>query len=254
MEKVMNLKDRVAVVTGGSRGIGRAIAVELARQGARVVVNYQGNEAAAQETVALCKAAHSGAEHFAKQFDVGASDAVTAAFKEIAEATGGKVDILVNNAGIARDMLLLRFKDEDWDATIKTNLSGAFYCSRAMARYMTKARWGRIVNVSSIVGQMGNAGQVAYAATKAGILGMTMTLARELASRNVTVNAVAPGFIKTDMTAALPEHLKQAAEATIPAGELGNPEDIAPAVAFLASDGARYITGQCIGINGGLYM
>ncbi|MEW5854017.1 MAG: 3-oxoacyl-[acyl-carrier-protein] reductase [Myxococcota bacterium] len=249
----MLLKDKVALVTGASRGIGRAIAVELARQGAKVVVNYQGNEAAAQETVKLCAAA-GGPEPMIKRFDVSNSAEVTAAVKEIAEACGGKIDILVNNAGIARDMLLLRFKDEDWDATIKTNLSGAFYCCRAVAKYMTKARWGRIINVSSIVGQTGNAGQVAYAATKAGILGITTTLARELASRNVTVNAVAPGFIETDMTAALPEHLKQAAQATIPLGELGKPEDVAPAVAFLCSDGARYITGQCLAVNGGLYM
>lgn len=249
----MLLKDRVALVTGASRGIGRAIAVELARHGAKVVVNYQGNEAAAQETMALCKAA-GPAEPMLKRFDVSKSVEVTAAIKEIAEANGGKLDILVNNAGIARDMLLLRYKDDDWDATMGTNLSGTFYCSRAAAKYMTKARWGRIVNVSSIVGQMGNAGQSAYAATKAGVLGMTMSLARELASRNVTVNAVAPGFITTDMTAAIPEQMMQAAQATIPLGELGKPEDVAPAVAFLCSDGARYITGQCIGINGGLYM
>jgi len=248
------LKDRVAVVTGASRGIGRAIAVELARHGAKVVVNFQGNETAAQETINLIKALGTAPEPMLKRFDVSKVEEVTPAFKDIAEANGGKIDILVNNAGIARDMLLLRYKDDDWNATMGTNLSGSFYCCRAVARYMTKARWGRIVNVSSIVGQMGNAGQVAYAATKAGILGMTMAMARELASRNVTVNAVAPGFISTDMTAQIPEHLMQAAQATIPLGELGKPEDIAPAVAFLCSDGARYITGQCIGINGGLYM
>jgi 3-oxoacyl-[acyl-carrier protein] reductase len=249
----MNLKDKVALVTGASRGIGRAIAVELARQGARVVINYAGNEAAANETLAQCQAL-CPAQHFIKRFDVSKSEEVTAAVKEIAEACGGRVDILVNNAGISKDMLLLRFKDDDWNAVINTNLASAFYCSRAVAKFMTKARWGRIINISSIVGQSGNAGQVAYSASKAGLLGMTMTLARELASRAITVNAVAPGFIKTDMTSTIPEHLMQAAQATIPLGELGNAEDVAPAVAFLASDGARYITGQCIAVNGGLYM
>lgn len=249
----MMLKDKVALVTGASRGIGRAIAVELATQGARVVVNYQGNQEAAEQTLALCRKANEGAEHLVRRFDVSKPEEVTAAIKEIGEACG-RLDILVNNAGISKDMLLLRFKDEDWNAVINTNLSSAFYCSRAAARLMTRQRFGRIINVSSIVGQMGNAGQVAYASSKAGLLGLTMTLARELASRAVTVNAVAPGFIKTDMTATLPEHLMQAAQATIPLGDLGTPEDVAPAVAFLASDGARYITGHCISVNGGLYM
>jgi 3-oxoacyl-[acyl-carrier protein] reductase len=249
----MKLKDRVALVTGASRGIGRAIAVELARDGAKVVINYAGNETAAQATAALIRA--TGApEPIVKRFDIGNPSNVNAAIKEVTEACGGKLDILVNNAGIARDMLLLRFRDEDWNAVLQTNLSGAFYCARAAAKHMTRARWGRIVNVSSIVGQTGNAGQVAYASAKAGLLGMTMTLARELASRNVTVNAVAPGFIQTDMTAGLPEHLMQAAQATIPLGELGKPEDVAPAVAFLCTEGARYITGQCLAVNGGLYM
>ncbi|MBI5494077.1 MAG: 3-oxoacyl-[acyl-carrier-protein] reductase [Deltaproteobacteria bacterium] len=248
----MMLKDRVAVVTGASRGIGRAIAVELARHGARVVVNYQGSEAAAQETLKLCQGA-GGGEHMVKQFDVGNPDQVTATMKELHEACG-RLDILVNNAGISRDMLIMRFKNEDWDAVLRTNLSGVFYCSRAVSRYMSKQEFGRIVNVSSIVGQMGNAGQVAYSAAKAGIIGMTKTLAKELAKRKVTVNAVAPGFIKTDMTAALKEEMVQMAQMAIPMGELGTPEDIAPGVAFLCSDGARYITGQVLAINGGLYM
>lgn len=250
----MVLKDRVALVTGASRGIGRVIAVDLARAGAKVVVNYiQGTEDGAQETARLCR--ETGApEPGLKEFDVGNSTAVTAAIKEIAEDNNGHLDILVNNAGIARDMLLLRYKDDDWAATLHVNLTGAFNCCRASARYMTRNRWGRIINMASVVGQAGNAGQVAYSASKAALIGMTKSLARELASRNVLVNAIAPGFIKTDMTALLPPAAIETARSAIPLGELGTAEDISPAVVFLCSEGARYITGQVLGINGGLYM
>lgn len=250
----MQLKDRVALITGSGQGIGRVIAVDLARNGARIVVNDRvGAEAAAEETAKLCREAGAPAA-MVKTFDVSDSAAVNAAMKEIAQAHDGHVDILVNNAGISRDMLLLRFKDEDWDATMKVNLNGAFYCARAASRYMMKNEWGRIINMSSVVGQAGNPGQVAYSASKAALIGMTKTLARELASRNILVNAIAPGFIQTPMTAKLaPEHV-EAATKIIALGKLGRPEDISPAVVFLCSDGASYITGQVLGINGGMYM
>ncbi len=248
----MELKDKVAVVTGGSRGIGRAICIELARLGARVVVNFAGNEAAAQETARLIVEA-GGSEPLIKGFDVSDAAAVDKAFDEI-KATLGGVHILVNNAGISKDGLLLRFKDDDWNKTLQTNLFGSFACARAAAKLMTKQRWGRIINITSVVGEGGNAGQVAYASAKAGLVGLTKTLAQELASRTITVNAVSPGFIETDMTANLSDELKKMMLDQIPLKSVGTATDVANAVAFLATDKARYITGHVLSVNGGMYM
>ena len=246
------LNDKTALVTGASRGIGRAIAVELAREGARVIINYAGNEAAAQETARLVKEV-GGAEPILMKFDVSSQEQVDAAFDEIKTKHGG-LHVLVNNAGISKDGLLLRFKQDDWLQTLGTNLTGAFHCARAGAKLMTKQRWGRIINISSVVGESGNAGQVAYAAAKAGLLGLTKTLAQELASRSITVNAVTPGFIDTDMTGALTDEQKARIKEQIPLGDVGKPEDVAHAVAFLATDKARYITGHVLSVNGGMYM
>lgn len=247
----MELKDKVAVVTGGSRGIGRAICVALAKEGARVVVNYAGNEAAANETLRLVKEA--GSDGIVMGFDVSDAVAVDKAFDDVKAKMGG-LHVLVNNAGISKDGLLLRFKDDDWNKTLNTNLYGAFSCARSAAKLMTKQRWGRIINISSVVGESGNAGQVAYAAAKAGMIGMTKTLAQELASRSITVNAVTPGFIATDMTAALNDEQKKNIVEQIPLKEIGTADDVAHAVAFLASDKARYITGHVLSVNGGMYM
>jgi 3-oxoacyl-[acyl-carrier protein] reductase len=244
------LSGKVALVTGGSRGIGRAICVQLAKLGARVVVNYAGNEAAADETLRLIKDA--GGDGALMKFDVGDRAAVDAAFDQL-KASGG-LHVLVNNAGISKDGLLLRFKDDDWAQTLATNLTGAFQCARAGAKLMTKQRWGRIINISSVVGETGNAGQVAYASAKAGLIGLTKTLAQELASRSITVNAVTPGFIETDMTAALTEDQKKAIIERVPLGLIGSPDDVAHAVAFLATDRARYVTGHVLSVNGGMYM
>jgi 3-oxoacyl-[acyl-carrier protein] reductase len=246
------LNDKTALVTGASRGIGRAIAVELAREGAKVIVNYAGNEAAAQETARKIKEA-GGPDPILMKFDVSNKDEVERSFDEVKTKHGG-LHILVNNAGISKDGLLLRFKDEDWAQTLATNLTGAFYCARAGAKLMTKQRWGRIINISSVVGESGNAGQVAYAAAKSGLIGMTKTLAQELASRTITVNAVTPGFIDTDMTAALNDEQKKAILAQIPLDSMGTADDIAHAVVFLATDKARYITGHVLSVNGGMYM
>ena len=245
------LDGKVALITGGSRGIGRAICINLANAGASVYVNFASSPAAAEETVQACRALGVKAE--ALQFNVGESEAVDAAVDKI-KANSGKLDILVNNAGITSDGLFIRFKDEDWNRTINTNLSGAFYCARAAAKLMIKQRQGRIINISSVVAEMGNAGQAAYVSSKAGLLGLTKAMARELASRNVTVNAVTPGFIDTDMTAKLTEELKAELLKQIPLSRLGTPEDIAGLVQFLASDAASYITGQVIGVSGGMYM
>jgi 3-oxoacyl-[acyl-carrier protein] reductase len=249
---VGKLSEKIALVTGASRGIGRAIACALADEGARVVINYAGNEAAAKETATLC-AQRNGPAPVLMRFDVADSEAVDAALTKIKEDLGG-LHVLVNNAGITKDMLLLRFKNEDWDKVLATNLSGAFYCARAAAKLMTKQRWGRIINISSVVGEAGNAGQVAYASAKAGMLGLTKSLARELASRSITVNAVTPGFIATDMTDGLTDDQKKLILEAIPLKEMGTPEDVANAVRFLATDDARYITGQVLGVNGGMYM
>ena len=247
----MNFAGKTAVVTGGSRGLGRAVCLELAAGGANVVLCYAGNEAAANETVAACEAL--GARAVAVRCDV-ADSAQVKTLMDTALQTFGRIDILVNNAGITRDGLLMMMKEDDFDAVIDTNLKGAFLCMKAVARQMMKQRYGRIVNLSSVVGLRGNAGQVNYAASKAGIIGMTKSLAKELASRGVTVNAVAPGFMETDMTAAMPEAAKTATLAAIPMGRMGAVEDVAKTVAFLASEEAGYITGQVIAVDGGMSM
>ena len=245
----MSLQGKCALVTGGSRGIGRAVCLELARQGARVAVNYAGNAAAAEETVRACAAL--GAEAFAVQADVADAAASEAMVKEVL-ARFGRLDILVNNAGVTRDGLMPMMKEADWDAVLDTNLKGAFHCMKAVYRPMMKQKYGRIVNLSSIVGLRGNAGQANYAASTAGLIGLTKSMAKELAARNVTVNAVAPGFIDTDMTAALPEKAREAMLTTIPMGRLGQAEDVAQAVAFFAGDASAYVTGQVLCVDGGM--
>ena len=245
----MSLQGKCALVTGGSRGIGRAVCLELARQGARVAVNYAGNAAAAEETVKACEAL--GAEAFAIQADVADAAACEAMVKEVLTRFG-RLDILVNNAGVTRDGLMPMMKEADWDSVLDTNLKGAFHCMKAVYRPMMKQKYGRIVNLSSIVGLRGNAGQANYAASKAGLIGLTKSMAKELAGRNVTVNAVAPGFIDTDMTAALPEKAREAMLSTIPMGRLGQAEDVARAVAFFAGDASAYVTGQVLCVDGGM--
>ena len=242
---------RVALVTGGSRGIGRAVAVTLASGGAQVFINYSSRSEAAEETAELCRKAGGTAEILG--FNVAESVKVEEALEQI-KAKAGKLDILVNNAGIAKDALLIRLKDELWNEVLSVNLTGALNCARAAAKLMMKARYGRIINISSVVGEMGNAGQAAYSTSKAGLIGLTKTLARELAPRTITVNAVAPGFIVTDMTAGLTEELKGEHLKAIPLGRYGEAQEIANAVAFLASEQAAYITGQILGVNGGMYM
>jgi 3-oxoacyl-[acyl-carrier protein] reductase len=243
-------KDKVAVITGASRGIGRSIALALAAQGARVVafdLDMAETEKVAEEIRAL------GVEALAVLGNVTVA-ADTERMIDAAMEKFGRVDILVNNAGITRDGLLMRMKDEDWDAVLGVNLKGAFLCSRAASKVMAKQRYGRIINIASVVGQMGNAGQANYCASKAGLMGLTKSNARELAKRNVTVNAVAPGFIATAMTDALPEKTRQELAAQIPLERLGTADDIANAVVFLAAESSGYITGQVIGVNGGMYM
>lgn len=247
----MNLKGKTAVVTGGSRGLGRAICLELAAGGANLVFCFAGNEAAAQETAQACRAL--GAEVDYLRCNVADSTQVKE-LMETAVQRFGRIDILVNNAGITRDGLMLTMKESDFDQVVETNLKGTFLCMKAVARQMVKQRYGRIINLSSVVGLHGNAGQVNYAASKAGVIGMTKSLAKELASRGVTVNAVAPGFMETDMTAALSESARAATLAAVPMGRMGTAEDVAQAVAFLASDCAGYITGQVLGVDGGMGM
>ncbi len=245
------LAGQVALVTGASRGIGRAIALRLARAGAHVVVNYKENQAAAESAVAAITAEGGRAE--AVQFDVTDGAAVDSAVRALLDRHG-RCDILVNNAGGTSDQLLLRMKEEEWERVLRVNLTGTFLCCKAVVRFMLRAHYGRIVNISSVAGRMGNLGQAAYAAAKAGIEGFSRSLARELASRNITVNVVAPGFIATDMVEQLPESLKQTYLQLIPVARWGKPEEVAEAVAFLVQPAAAYITGQVLGVNGGLYM
>ena len=244
------LSEKVAIVTGASRGIGRCIALALAAQGAKVVASAR-NAETLDNLVEEIK--QQGGEATAVVGDV-AVDTDASELIDQAVAKYGQVDILVNNAGITRDGLLLRMKNEDWDAVLDTNLKGAFLCIRAAAKVMSKQRSGRIINISSVVGEMGNAGQANYCASKAGLLGLTKSVARELARRNVTVNAITPGFIVTDMTDDMTDKARQAMTEQIPLGRLGEVDDIANAVIFLASDQSSYITGQVLGINGGMYM
>lgn len=247
----MSLDGKTALVTGGSRGIGRAICLQLAAQGATVGVNYVSNSAAADETLDAIVA--TGGKGFVVGFDVTDSAAVQKAIKDITADHGG-VDILVNNAGITRDGLMARMKDADWDAVLDTNLKGAFTCSKAVMRGMMKKRWGRIINITSVIGFLGNSGQVNYAAAKAGLVGFSKSMARELAARQVTVNCVAPGYIVTDMTSDLPEDIQEMIKNQIPLGTLGTPEDVAAAAVYLASVESSYMTGQTLHVNGGMYM
>ncbi len=245
------LANKVAIVTGGSRGIGRAIALELAHRGASVIVNYNTNGVAAQEVV--MKIVKAGGKAAALLGDVAKVDDSQALIKAAIEKFGG-LDILVNNAGITRDMLIMMMSEESWDAVIDTNLKGTFNCSKAAVRHMMKARRGRIINITSISGQIGNAGQTNYSASKAGQIGFTKALAREVAPRNITVNAVAAGYVDTEIWAGVPEEMRDAFIKMIPLGRKGTPEEIAYAVAFLASDEAAYITGQVLAVDGGMAM
>ncbi len=246
-----SMSGKTAVVTGGSRGIGRAICLELARRGANVVFSYAGNTAAAAKTLEELKAL--GVEARAVQGNVADPAAAKTLIDTAVKELGG-IHILVNNAGITRDGLAMAMKEEDFDAVIETNLKGAFLCMKAAIRPMMKARYGRIVNLSSVVALRGNPGQVNYCASKAGLIGMTKSLAKEMGARGITVNAVAPGYISTDMTAALPDAARDAMLSTIPVGRAGSPEDVAAAVAFLASEEAGYITGQVLSVDGGMGM
>ncbi|PLS06520.1 3-oxoacyl-[acyl-carrier-protein] reductase [Neobacillus cucumis] len=247
----MILDGKTALVTGASRGIGREIALELARQGANVAVNFSGSEAKANEVVDEIKAL--GRDAFAVKCNVADSEEVTEMVKAAVDRFG-RLDILVNNAGITRDNLLMRMKEEEWDDVINTNLKGVFLCTKAVTRQMMKQRVGRIINIASVVGVSGNPGQVNYVAAKAGVIGLTKTTAKELASRNITVNAIAPGFITTDMTDKLSEEVKSEMLKQIPLARLGEPKDIAKITAFIASDDASYITGQTLHVNGGMVM
>ncbi len=244
------LEGRVAVVTGGAKGIGRAIAQRLSRDGAKIVIS--GRDPAALEA-ACAELRTMGAEAISVPADVAKPADVEALCSKTIEAFG-KADILVNNAGITRDNLVLRLSEEDWDQVLDTNLKGSFLCIRSFAKSMVKHRWGRIVNVSSVVGLTGNPGQANYVASKAGLVGLTKAVAKELSSRHITVNAVAPGFIETAMTAGLPEKVREGLQGQIPLGRLGSPEDVAHAVAFLCSEEASYITGQVLSVDGGMRM
>ena len=252
MSETKPLEGQSAVVTGASRGIGRAIAKELARKGANVIINYARSE---DEAASLAEEirAETGKSSLLVQFDVSKEEEVESGFEKIFASTGN-VEILVNNAGIAVDGLLVRTKSEDWDRTMGVNLSGVFYCSKAVTKPMMKQRYGRIINVSSVIGLMGNGGQTAYSASKAAIFGFTKSLAKELGGRGITVNAVAPGYIETDMTKDIKEEAQKQLLSQIPLGRLGSAEDVANAVFFLSSPQSGYITGEILSVNGGMYM
>ena len=247
----MHLGGKVAIVTGASRGIGRAIAIKFAQAGAKVVINFAGNHAAAEEVFDSITALKG--EALLVQGDVSKASDVESLVKQTLERFG-KIDILVNNAGITRDNLLMRMKEDDWDAVINTNLKGVFHCTKAVAKTMMKQRYGKIINLTSVVGVTGNAGQANYAAAKAGVIGFTKAMAKELSSRNITVNAIAPGFIATDMTQKLPEQVKETMAASIPLARFGQPDDVGDAALFLASDFSSYITGQILHVDGGMVM
>lgn len=242
---------KTALVTGAGRGIGRAIALRLAADGYFTVVNYNGSKEAAEAVVSEIRAA--GGEAESRRCNVASYEEAEAMMKEIFDAHGS-IDVLVNNAGITRDTLLMRMSEDDFDQVLSTNLKGAFHCTKFATKYMMKKRFGRVINISSVSGVMGNAGQANYSASKAGIIGLTKSVARELASRHITANAIAPGFIETDMTAVLSDEVKQKVTGNIPLGTFGKPEDIAALAAFLASDAAGYITGQVIAVDGGMSM
>ena len=247
----MHVDNKVALITGASRGIGRATALELAKAGAKVVINYAGNAAAAQEVLQAIQ--DMGGQAIAVQANIAVAAEVDELIRKTIEAFGS-IDILVNNAGITRDALLMRMKEADWDAVLDTNLKGVFLCTKAVAKLMMKQRSGKIINMTSVVGLTGNAGQANYAAAKAGVVGFTKSMAKELGSRGITVNAVAPGYIATDMTEVLPDSVKEQMTSTIPLGRPGTPSDVAKAVLFLCSDAAAYITGQTLNVDGGMVM
>jgi len=244
-------RGRVAIVTGGGRGIGRAVALRLAAEGANVAISYRSNDDAAQETAEAVREAGVECEVF--KGDVASPEDVQVLFEGVTDAFG-RLDILVNNAGLTRDNLMLRMKEEEFDEVLRTNLGGTYLCTRAALRPMIRARWGRIVNVSSVVGLVGNAGQANYAASKAGIIGFTKSVAREVAQRGITANAVAPGYVETDLTGRLPENVKEAIRTQVPMGRFGEAEEVAEVVTFLAGEGAGYVTGQTIAVDGGMTM